>query len=74
MSALSGLGPRVCGSPANDIAAVELLMRQLNEIQRNKNAALSMEIEVAKHTGQFYLDFKEGMTSSYASVRWKIDK
>ena len=69
LALLTSLGPRVCGSHANDIAAVELILRILGEIERVKLPVHQMDIDFTKPTGAFNMGFQEGLTSSYFSVR-----
>lgn len=68
LKVLTSMGPRVCGSHENDILAVDGIMRLLTEIKNSKFAVHSLEFEVQKPTGSFYVKFQDGLTHSYAHV------
>lgn len=66
--ALTSIGPRVSGSHENDILAVDGILRILKEIKNSKFAVHSLEFEVQKPTGSFFVEFQDGLTHSYAHV------
>jgi len=65
---LTSMGPRVSGSHVNDVVTVEAIIRIVKDIQRTKFAVHSLEYDVQKPTGSFYMGFQDGLTSSYTDV------
>ncbi|ODM91515.1 Endoplasmic reticulum metallopeptidase 1 [Orchesella cincta] len=74
LKTLTSMGPRVSGSHENDVLAVDGILRVLNEIKNSKFATHSLEFEVQKPTGSFYVKFQDGLTHSYAHIRNIIAK
>jgi len=69
LKTLTSMGPRVSGSHENDVLAVDGILRILSDIKNSKFAVHSLEFEVQKPKGSFYIKFQDGMTHSYAHVR-----
>lgn len=66
---LTSYGPRVCGSPENDIQTVNLLVEALTKIQENKMAVYNLEFEVKRPSGAFSIEFlNDVFTNSYQNV------
>ena len=73
LEGIAALGPRPSGSYANDIAAVELILKELNSIKAQANKQFHIEIELQTSSGSFafirktdYIDL--GFTSAYENI------
>jgi hypothetical protein len=65
---LVALGPRVAGTSVNDVQTVQLLIKKLEEIQKNAPAHVKVEIEEQHPSGDLYLGFLHGITNIYKNV------
>ena len=75
MRTLTSVGPRVVGSYENEVFAVEFLRRQLTLIKDAAHEVHSVEVDVQKVSGSYYLDFKPfGAFNSYGNVQNVIVK
>uniref|UniRef100_A0A2R5LGK1 FXNA-like protease n=1 Tax=Ornithodoros turicata TaxID=34597 RepID=A0A2R5LGK1_9ACAR len=63
------LGPRSVGSYENEVAAVDIIQRQLTYIESQADPVHFIESDVQRANGSFYLDFIDGFTSSYRAVK-----
>lgn len=71
---LTLLGPRVAGSYANEVRAVNYLTAVINETIKQANDNHKIVIDVTKHSGAFPLTFLDGMTNVYRNVQNVIVK
>lgn len=71
---LTSLGPRVAGSYANEVRAVNYLTAVINDTIKQANDNHRIVIDVTKHSGAFPLTFLDGMTSVYKNVQNVIVK
>ncbi|XP_055702540.1 endoplasmic reticulum metallopeptidase 1-like isoform X2 [Phlebotomus papatasi] len=49
------IGPKVVGSEANEVLAVEFLLREIENIQSISHSAHTIEVDVSNHDGSFFL-------------------
>jgi len=80
LHALTGFGIRMAGSRANELHAVQYLLRTLADMQQelaaraaaegpaSAAAGIELQVELQRPSGTFDLDFLNGFTSSYLSV------
>lgn len=69
LRALTSLGPRLVGSRANEVGAVEYLLGALREANRTATTpGFRVEVEVQRPSGTLSLDFLFGFTSAYQNV------
>ena len=66
---LTKIGPRLAGSYENEVVAVGLLTREVKEIIKGSNKIHSIELDVQRVSGDFDMDFLDGMTSVYRNVQ-----
>ncbi|XP_044264233.1 endoplasmic reticulum metallopeptidase 1-like isoform X5 [Tribolium madens] len=66
---LTKIGPRIAGSYANEVTAVELLKGEVQEIINNAHENHVIELDVQKASGDFNLEFLDGMTNVYRDVQ-----
>ena len=66
---LTGFGPRVVGSYANEELAPDFLKREISYIQQYSNKNQKIEIDRQVVSGSYYLDFNIGMTNVYRNVQ-----
>ncbi|CAH0550191.1 unnamed protein product [Brassicogethes aeneus] len=69
LNKLTKIGPRVAGSPQNEIQAVNLLKDEINRVIREKNGNHVIELDVQKASGAFNLEFLDGMTNVYQDLQ-----
>ena len=65
---LVSLGVRHVGSEANEVHAVSLLVRKLEEIRKLASSRVEIEISVQQASGSFSIDFPDSMTQVYRNV------
>ena len=66
---LTGLGDRPVGSHANEVDAVQYIVRELNSIKKTANSVHKLEIDVQRVSGNFTLpDFLAQFTSVYENL------
>ncbi|CAI8010143.1 Endoplasmic reticulum metallopeptidase 1 [Geodia barretti] len=63
-----GLGTRHVGSEANEVHAVALLRKKVEEIRRLASRQVEIELSVQQVSGSFGLDFPDSMTQLYRNV------
>ncbi|KAJ3647303.1 hypothetical protein Zmor_019187 [Zophobas morio] len=66
---LTKIGPRIAGSNANEVTAVELLKSEVQEIIKKTNQNHVIELDIQKASGDFHLEFLDGMTNVYRDVQ-----
>lgn len=67
---LNDFGPRVTGSHANEVLAVDFLKREIAHIQTNAHPAQKIYADVQRVSGAYYADFRpHGFTSVYRDVQ-----
>lgn len=66
---LTSIGPRIAGSYANEVTAVELLKTAVQEIIDNAHENHVIELDVQKASGDFNLEFLDGMTNVYRDMQ-----
>ncbi|EFA07296.2 endoplasmic reticulum metallopeptidase 1 isoform X1 [Tribolium castaneum] len=66
---LTKIGPRIAGSYANEVTAVQLLKGAVQEIIDNAHENHVIELDVQKASGDFNLEFLDGMTNVYRDVQ-----
>ncbi|RZC42718.1 hypothetical protein BDFB_009328, partial [Asbolus verrucosus] len=66
---LTKIGPRIAGSYANEVTAVNLLKDAVQEIIDNAHENHFIELDVQKASGDFNLEFLDGMTNVYQDVQ-----
>lgn len=66
---LTRIGPRITGSYENEVAAVNFLITEINNVVKDANVNHEIEIDVTKHSGAFPLTFLDGMTNVYRNVQ-----
>ena len=62
------LGVRHVGSEANELHAVALLTRKVEEIRRQASPRVDVELSVRRASGSFGIDFPDSMTQLYRNV------
>lgn len=62
------LGTRHVGSEANEIHAVNLIVRKVEEIRRIASKQVEIELSLQHPSGRFYLDFPANMIQLYHNV------
>ena len=68
MEDIVGLGIRHVGSEANEVHAVALLSRKVEEIRRLASRRVEIELSVQQTSGSFGIDFPDSMTQLYRNV------
>lgn len=67
---LLSLGPqRTVGSEANEVKAPEMILREVDRIQKQVGPKAKIETDRQYGSGSFSLDFLEGFTSVYGNVQ-----
>uniref|UniRef100_A0A1Y1MFR8 FXNA-like protease n=1 Tax=Photinus pyralis TaxID=7054 RepID=A0A1Y1MFR8_PHOPY len=66
---LTALGPRVAGSYANEVLAVNLLKREIETIIANAKENNVIQLDVQMASGAFNLAFLDGMTNVYRNMQ-----
>ncbi|XP_026321103.1 endoplasmic reticulum metallopeptidase 1-like [Hyposmocoma kahamanoa] len=66
---LTSIGPRVAGSYENEVLAVNVLMRALQEMQQQVSPHNRIEIDLHTASGGFALSFFDGMNNAYRDVQ-----
>lgn len=70
LKALTGFGPRITGSHANEVLAVDFLNRTIWGIQRQAHSNQLVEVSLQTVSGSYYLDFHAfGAVNAYANVQ-----
>lgn len=70
LKTLTGFGPRITGSHANEVLAVDFLNRTIWGIQRQVHPNQLVELSVQTVSGSYYLDFHAfGAINAYANVQ-----
>ncbi|RMC19459.1 hypothetical protein DUI87_04070 [Hirundo rustica rustica] len=65
---ITAIGPRTVGSPENEVLAVNYLLEQIREIERESTDAHKIYVDIQRPTGSFSIDFLGGFTSYYANI------
>ncbi|XP_067278850.1 endoplasmic reticulum metallopeptidase 1 [Pseudorasbora parva] len=66
---ITSVGPRTVGSPENEIATVNYLLDQIEQIRSESRAGpQAITVDVQRPTGSFSIDFLGGFTSFYDRV------
>ncbi|KAG8179333.1 hypothetical protein JTE90_011597 [Oedothorax gibbosus] len=65
---LSEFGPKITGSYANEVQAVNYIRKHLLSIKKHATTANKIDIDVQKPSGCFSLAFMDGMTSCYSNI------
>lgn len=72
---ITGYGPRVSGTKANEILAVEFLKQSIDDIQRNAHANQKIYADIQQTSGSYFINFKpHPMTNVYRNVQNVIVK
>uniref|UniRef100_A0A146L905 FXNA-like protease n=1 Tax=Lygus hesperus TaxID=30085 RepID=A0A146L905_LYGHE len=66
---LSNLGPRPVGSLANEVLAIKYLSKTLSSIQAQAHKQFRVEIDHHVVSGEFPLQFLDGLTSVYRNIQ-----
>lgn len=67
---LTSFGPRVFGSHGNEILTVEYFIKEIQAITDNSNPVFSIQLDVQKPTGSYFLDNEPyGYTNYYTYVQ-----
>ncbi|KAF5299923.1 hypothetical protein FQR65_LT09318 [Abscondita terminalis] len=66
---LTALGPRVAGSYANEVLAVNFLKKEIENIIANAKDNNVIQLDVQKASGAFQLAFLDGMTNVYRNMQ-----
>ncbi|XP_025831142.1 endoplasmic reticulum metallopeptidase 1 isoform X2 [Agrilus planipennis] len=74
IKSLSSLGPRIAGSEENEVKALNILKKEINEIISHKKDHVIIETDVQRTSGGFYLEFLDGMTNVYSNLQNLIVK
>lgn len=65
---ITAVGPRVVGSPENEILTVNYLLQQIKAIESESSNVHKISIDIQRPTGTFSIDFLEGFTSYYDNI------
>ncbi|XP_051960365.1 endoplasmic reticulum metallopeptidase 1-like isoform X1 [Xyrauchen texanus] len=66
---ITSVGPRTVGSPENEIATVNYILEQIEQIRlESVNGPHAITVDVQRPTGSFSIDFLGGFTSYYDRV------
>ncbi|XP_012263393.2 endoplasmic reticulum metallopeptidase 1-like [Athalia rosae] len=71
---LTKMGPRVAGSYENEVAAVNFLKTEIQNIMRDAHNNHEIQLDITRHSGAFTLTFLDGMTNVYQNVQNVIVK
>lgn len=66
---ITSLGPRIAGSHANEVLAVNLLRDEIEGIMKEARPNNVLELDVQKVSGDFALKFLDGMTNVYRNLQ-----
>ncbi|KAK5644973.1 hypothetical protein RI129_006273 [Pyrocoelia pectoralis] len=70
LKALTSLGPRIVGSPENEILAVEYLTGAVDKIRQLSHGSHKIEMDLQLVSGSYFMDYKpDGAISAYANVQ-----
>lgn len=62
---MTSRGPRVVGSDANEVFAVNFLVETVNEIIRGADTSYQITVEVQEASGSYFLDYKDYPITGY---------
>ncbi|XP_030049650.1 endoplasmic reticulum metallopeptidase 1 isoform X2 [Microcaecilia unicolor] len=65
---VTGIGPRLVGSPANEVLTVNYLLEQIEQIKAASSKVHRLSVDVQRPTGTFSLDFLGGFASYYDNI------
>ncbi|XP_060093352.1 endoplasmic reticulum metallopeptidase 1 [Heteronotia binoei] len=65
---ITAIGPRVVGSPENEILTVNYLLQQIKAIESESSDVHKISIDIQRPTGTFSIDFLGGFTSYYDNI------
>nr|XP_056722675.1 endoplasmic reticulum metallopeptidase 1-like [Euleptes europaea] len=65
---ITAFGPRVVGSPENEILTVNYLIQQIKAIEIESSNVHKIAVDVQRPTGTFSIDFLGGFTSYYDNI------
>uniref|UniRef100_A0AC11DKA7 Endoplasmic reticulum metallopeptidase 1 n=1 Tax=Ovis aries TaxID=9940 RepID=A0AC11DKA7_SHEEP len=65
---ITSIGPRITGSPENEILTVHYLLEQIKLIEAQSNSLHKISVDVQRPTGSFSIDFLGGFTSYYDNI------
>ncbi|XP_068830535.1 endoplasmic reticulum metallopeptidase 1 isoform X2 [Capricornis sumatraensis] len=65
---ITSIGPRITGSPENEILTVHYLLEQIKLIEAQSNGLHKISVDVQRPTGSFSIDFLGGFTSYYDNI------
>ncbi|XP_054842505.1 endoplasmic reticulum metallopeptidase 1 [Eublepharis macularius] len=65
---ITAFGPRVVGSPENEILTVNYLLQQIEAIEIESSNAHKISVDVQRPTGTFSIDFLGGFSSYYDNI------
>lgn len=66
---ITALGPRVAGSHANEVLAVNLLTKDIGDIMKGAAPNNILEFDLQTVSGEFPLEFLDGMTNVYRGLQ-----
>lgn len=65
---ITSVGPRVVGSPENEILTVNYLLQQIKAIESESSKVHRISVDIQRPTGTFSIDFLGGFTSYYDNI------
>ncbi|XP_001640905.2 endoplasmic reticulum metallopeptidase 1 [Nematostella vectensis] len=65
---IASYGPRPTGSIANEVHAVNYILKQVSDIKSSAKKSVRIDIDVQRPSGTFFLGFLDGFTSHYYNV------
>ncbi|XP_070791659.1 endoplasmic reticulum metallopeptidase 1 [Pituophis catenifer annectens] len=65
---ITAIGPRIVGSPENEIFTVDYLLKQVKAIEIKRNHAHTISVDIQRPTGTFSINFLGGFTSYYDNI------
>ncbi|KAF5305113.1 hypothetical protein FQA39_LY09375 [Lamprigera yunnana] len=75
LKSLTDIGPRVTGTPENEVRAVQFLTNTINKIAVFAHKTHKLELDIQTVSGSFYLDYKpDGAINVYKNVQNVIVK
>lgn len=74
LKGLTSIGPRIAGSYENEVLAVNYLINQTKRILEEAHENHVIELDVQKTSGDFNLEFLDGMTNVYRDMQNVIVK
>ncbi|KAG5898670.1 hypothetical protein JTB14_030620 [Gonioctena quinquepunctata] len=66
---LTEMGPRPAGSYENEVLAVNVLKKEVDNIIREANGHHVIQLDIQKASGEFNLKFLDGMTNVYRDIQ-----